>query len=135
MVQILLASHGNLAAGMKSSLDMIGGDHSNVSAICAYLPDSPDLKETLQAKVDALAEGDELIIVTDVLGGSVNTEASQFRDVPGVYVVTGMNLGLVLSLALGSAPTTAQLIEESLVSAREQLMRIAPSEDGDDEDF
>lgn len=135
MRKILLASHGTLAAGMKNSLEMIGGEQPSVEAICAYLPDSPDLKETIQSAIDGMAEGDELVIVTDVLGGSVNTEASQFRDVPGVYVVTGMNLGFVLSLALGDAPSTAELVEECLAGARAQLMRIAPTEDEDDEDF
>lgn len=135
MKKFVLASHGNLAAGMKSSLEMINGTRDDVIAICAYMPDSPDLKETLKGLVAELGEGDELIIITDVLGGSVNTEASQFRDIPGVYVVTGMNLGLVISLVLGGAPTTDELIEESLASAREQLMRIQPSEINEDEDF
>lgn len=135
MRKIVLASHGRLAEGMLDSLGMIAGRQEGVSALCAYTDDAPDLKVALSGLVEGLGEGDELVIVTDVLGGSVNNEASQFRDVPGVYVVTGMNLGLVLSLALGDAPTTAQLIEECLVTAKSQLMRIAPSEDEEDDDF
>lgn len=135
MRRIVLASHGHLAAGMKSSLEMIAGEQPQVEALCAYTPETPDAKGTLAAMVRGLADGDELVVVTDVLGGSVNNEASQFRDIPGVYVVTGMNLGFVLALALGDAPTTAQLIDESLESARAQLMRIAPTEEGEDEDF
>ena len=47
-----------------------------------------------------------------------------------------MNLGLVLSLALGGEGASApELIDECIDAAKEQLMRIAPSEDGDDEDF
>ena len=135
MRRIVLASHGRLAEGMLDSLGMIAGCQEGVQALCAYTDDVPDLKAALGELVGGLAEGDELVIVTDVLGGSVNNEASQFRDVPGVYVVTGMNLGLVLSLALGDAPTTAQLIEECLVTARSQLMRVAPSEDEEEDDF
>lgn len=135
MRKIVLASHGRLAEGMLDSLGMIAGRQEGVSALCAYTDDAPDFTVALSGLVEGLGEGDELVIVTDVLGGSVNNEASQFRDVPGVYVVTGMNLGLVLSLALGDAPTTAQLIEECLVTAKSQLMRIAPSEDEEDDDF
>lgn len=135
MRKIVLASHGRLAEGMLDSLGMIAGRQEGVSALCAYTDDVPDLKAALSGLVEGLGSDDELVIVTDVLGGSVNNEASQFRDVPGVYVVTGMNLGLVLSLALGDAPTTAQLIEECLVTAKSQLMRIAPSEDEEDDDF
>lgn len=135
MRKIVLASHGRLAEGMLDSLVMIAGCQEGVQALCAYTDDAPDLKATLGELVAGLAEGDELVIVTDVLGGSVNNEASQFRDVPGVYVVTGMNLGLVLSLVLGDAPTTAQLIEECLVTARSQLMRVIPSGDEEEDDF
>lgn len=135
MRKIVLASHGRLAEGMLDSLGMIAGCQEGVQALCAYTDDVPDLKAALGELVGGLAEGDELVIVTDVLGGSVNNEASQFRDVPGVYVVTGMNLGFVLSLVLGDAPTTAQLIEECLVTARSQLMRVAPSEGEEEDDF
>lgn len=136
MRKIVLASHGKLAAGMKNSLEMIAGPQPQVSVICAYTDETPDLKGALAGLVEGLADDGELIVVTDILGGSVNNEASQFRDVPRVHVVTGMNLGFVLSLALGGEGTsTPELIDECIDSAKEQLMRIAPSEDGDDEDF
>lgn len=135
MRKIVLASHGKMAAGVLDSLQMIAGPQPQVSAVCAYMPDSPDLKETLAQMAAGLGPQDELVIVTDVLGGSVNNEASQLRDLPGVFVVTGMNLGFVLALALGDAPTTDQLIDECLDSARAQLMRVAPTESAEDEDF
>lgn len=93
----------------------------------------PDLSETLSDMVRDLAPADELVIVTDVLGGSVNTEASQFAGARGVTVVTGMNLGFVLSLVLGDAPTTAQLVDECLEGARAQLLRIEPAASEDEE--
>lgn len=135
MRRIVLASHGTLAAGMKSSLEIIAGPQPQVSALCAYTEGSPDLKEALAGLVSGLAEGDELVLVTDLLGGSVNNEASQLCEIPGVTVVTGMNLGLVLSLALGDAPDTAALVDGCLEGARSQLVRMAPSADEDDEDF
>lgn len=135
MRKIVLASHGRLAQGMLDSLTMIAGSQPHVQAICAYTDETPDLKGTLAALVAGLSQDDELVIVTDVLGGSVNNEAAQFTSFPRVYVVTGMNLGFVLALALGDAPSTPQLIDECLDSARSQLMRIAPAAAEDDEDF
>lgn len=135
MRRIVLASHGHLAAGMKNSLEMITGPNPNVLAICAYTDGAPDLAKALQESVDRLEDDDDLVIVTDVLGGSVNNEASQFRNVKRVYVVTGMNLGFVLTLALGSDDNTPALIEEAIDIAKGQLVRIEPVEDKDDEDF
>ena len=45
MVKIMLASHGNLAAGMLSSAEMVFGKQDNVSVICAYV-DGEDTQET-----------------------------------------------------------------------------------------
>ncbi len=135
MRRIVLASHGTLAAGMLDSLRMIAGEQTGVSALCAYIQEVPDLASALGDLVRDRAEGEELVIVTDVLGGSVNNEASRLLGVPDVYVVTGMNLGLVLALVLGDAPTTEQLIDECLVSARSQLMRMTSASVTDEEDF
>lgn len=135
MRRIVLASHGHLAAGMKNTLEMITGPNPNVLAICAYTDGAPDLAKALQESVDRLEDDDDLVIVTDVLGGSVNNEASQFRNVKRVYVVTGMNLGFVLTLALGSDDNTPALIEEAIDIAKGQLVRMEPVEDKDDEDF
>ena len=41
MVKIMLASHGNLAAGMLSSAEMVFGKQDNVSVICAYVEHYP----------------------------------------------------------------------------------------------
>ena len=135
MRKIVLASHGTLAAGMKSSLEMIAGAQPQVDALCAYTDEVPDLRMALNAIIERLGHEDELVLVTDVLGGSVNTEVSQFRDLPRVYVVTGMNLGLVLSLALGDGDKTEAVIDECLENARAQMIRIEPHGDAEDEDF
>ena len=46
-----------------------------------------------------------------------------------------MNLGFVLTLALGSDDNTPALIEEAIDIAKGQLVRMKPVEDKDDEDF
>ncbi len=135
MRHIVLASHGNLAAGMKSSVELIAGAQPGLATVCAYTEDCPTAAEPLAGLVESLAEGDELVIVTDVLGGSVNNEASQFVNMPGVYVVTGMNLAFVLSLVVDVASPTADLIDESIAEAREQLRRMNPVSAADEDDF
>lgn len=135
MRHVVLASHGNLAAGMKSSVELIAGAQPDLATVCAYTEECPTAAEPLAGFVDGLAEGDELVIVTDVLGGSVNNEASQFVNAPGVYVVTGMNLAFVLSLVVDAATPTADLIAESVAEAREQLRRMEPVPAADEDDF
>lgn len=135
MRHIVLASHGNLAACMKETVELIVGPQPAVTAVCAYVDNNAGAAEPLAALVAGMPAGDELIIVTDVLGGSVNNDAAQFTSVPGVYVVTGMNLGLVLALVAGADRPAHPLLGESVARAREQLCLMEAPADSHEDDF
>lgn len=134
MRSIILASHGMLASGMRDSVEMIAGSQQTLEVLCAYTAEQPDARSWLECRVGQMTDGDELVIVTDLLGGSVNNEASEFRNRRGVYVVSGMSLGLVLALVLGDGPMQ-ELIDEAVKSAKAQVMRIAPEGELEEEDF
>ena len=73
MNQIILASHGGLAAGAKDTLEMVLGDVSNVHVVSLARDD----KEPITNKVDAMIatfNADD----TDMLGSSVTTAWSSF---------------------------------------------------------
>ena len=135
MRKILLASHACLAGGMKSSVEMVTGPQEHLSAICAYTEETPDFKGYLETVIRDLKAEDELVIGTDVLGGSVNNEASQFKNLANVHVIAGMNLALVLSLVISTEPDTSRLIEESIHAAKEQMVYMNREHSGEEEDF
>lgn len=135
MRTIVLASHGELAAGMKNSVEMVTGAQENLHTVCAYTGEVTDPRVIFDAYVAEMTEGDELVIVTDVLGGSVNNEASQLVNIPGVYVVTGMNLPFVLSLVIGAATPIQQLIDQTLSEIPAQVVQVKPVAPADEEDF
>lgn len=134
MRSIVLASHGRLAAGMKDSLEMIAGPQHDVEVLCAYTEEQPDAKSWLEERVLRMEAGDELVIVTDLLGGSVCNEASEFRNRPGVRVLAGMSLGLVLSIVLGDGPVD-EVVGDALDSIPSQVALMSPCDDADEEDF
>ncbi|MCT6877427.1 MAG: hypothetical protein M3Z39_04325 [Lactobacillus apis] len=99
-MKIILVSHGKLAKGMKDTVEMIAGQQENLEAYEAYENGTSDdsfindLKNSL-----ASSKNDDVIIVTDVLGGSVNNEATQLlKDHPNLTILTGMNLPLIITL-------------------------------------
>ncbi|MCT6821453.1 MAG: hypothetical protein M3Z91_00685 [Lactobacillus apis] len=99
-MKIILVSHGKLAKGMKDTVEMIAGQQENLEAYEAYENGTSDdsfindLKNSL-----TLSKNDDVIIVTDVLGGSVNNEATQLlKDHPNLTILTGMNLPLIITL-------------------------------------
>lgn len=71
--KIILATHGNFAAGIQTSLALICGETKNVECLCAYMEQPYDLAKTVK---DILKNNqqNELIVITDLFGGSVNNE-------------------------------------------------------------
>lgn len=142
MRKLLLASHAYLAKGVLSSLEMIMGKQEQVDVICAYTEDPYDLRAEIQKRLDALDEQDELIVVTDAFGGSVNNE---FMSVVGscgkkVHLVCGMNLSLVINLCEGREENgeTAEIIRTCLNDARDSLKYcndLLEAEEAADEEF
>lgn len=74
MKKILIMTHGELASGFAHTLKMIVGDIADVEALSAYTTPGYDLEKEIKKVMDALSEDDELLVVTDLYGGSVNNE-------------------------------------------------------------
>ena len=125
MRTVILASHGHLASGMKNTVEMILGEQEALKAFDAYTTPECNVHDTLEAMLRQ-ADG-ECVIVTDVLGGSVNKEAVVFAAQPGVRVITGMNLTLVATLPLdelvrtGIAEAQASIQQPEFVSKEEDF--------------
>ena len=70
MRKIVVASHSLLAQGFKDTLEFLTGKSDAINAVCAYVNDNG---EGLDAAVEAALSGtDEVVVLTDALGGSVN---------------------------------------------------------------
>ena len=115
-MKIILVSHGKLAKGMKNTVEMIAGNQDNLEAYEAYKNGTSDDSFIGDIKKSLDKVGDEkAVIITDVLGGSVNNEMTQLlKDHQNLTVLTGMNLHLVITLV-----TTADsgLTQEDILEA------------------
>lgn len=99
MNQIILASHGNLAKGLYDTLSMIIGNVDYVYAFSSYRDEDEEIKVVVERVVKKNYEKDNIYILTDILGGSVNTELmTLLKDYPNVKIIAGMNLPLVISI-------------------------------------
>lgn len=120
MRRIVIASHHNLAVGMKDTLIFLSGE-KEVYAINAYVHDRK-LEEQIEEIFSTFSSDDIILIFTDMLGGSVNQTLFPYRN-ENVFVICGMNLPLVLACAMIqedmiSKEVIAGIIEE----AKEQII-------------
>ena len=98
MRKFLFASHAYMAYGTKSTLELILGKQDRVDILCAYVEEPYDIEEEIQKKIDGLGEDDELIVVTDLFGGSVNNAfMTTIAKYPRIHLVAGLNLSLCMS--------------------------------------
>lgn len=102
MKQILLLTHGLFAEGMIDSIKVIMRDDSQLQSICVKEEDTPEtIDSKIQAFLSACAEDTVKLIVTDIPGGSTTTNAIRYVNTKQhVFVITGLNLGMLLELIM-----------------------------------
>ncbi len=113
-MKIVLASHSNLAQGMKDTAEFIMGKQENLSAFTAYVDEKVDFSAQLTALISEMAE-EPIIFISDLLGGSVNrviTETIAGKE--NQFLIAGMNLPLVLEIVSMSFSAEPAKIKEQL---------------------
>lgn len=116
--KLILASHGKFASGILTSLELICGKNEKVETMDAYVKADYDLNKEIKELIEKNKEN-ELIVVTDIFGGSVNNEFLNYIHSPNFYLVAGMNLPLLIELAtqLEFADSIPDLINHSLTNS------------------
>lgn len=93
-----MMSHGKLAEGLKDTLKLFIGEKHGITSISAYSEDVMPEKE-LQKILDSLNAEDQLVIMTDILGGSVNQLAIPHLMRENTFIVAGLNLPLAIAIS------------------------------------
>ncbi len=117
--QFLIASHGHLAEGLYDSLTFIMGEQPNVSTFCAYVDDS-NAEEHIDRLLQTFSDKD-LIILTDLYGGSVNNMFLKYISCDHVYLVSGINLPLLIEMICTQHLSSDQMIKNALLHLQEAV--------------
>ena len=136
MLKIFISSHGHFASGIKSSVEILMGPHPRITVFDAYI-DQDSVQEHLDAFYETVNADDQVLLLSDLYGGSVNQVMYTYLEKPNTRLVAGVNLALVLELAVKeeiSDEELSQLIEQSRTMLR--IVELDKSETvPEDEDF
>ena len=127
--KFLIVSHGALAGGFRSALELITGASRDVFVLQAYLEENKPVEEELVRLLQGAGEGEEWVVFTDLLGGSITNQVLRvMAELPGreaIHIVAGVNLPLVIEIVLGDrdAPV-GEVIGEAVARARDQLVYV-----------
>ena len=96
MRKVVLCGHGRISEGIASAAGLIAGNQPEY--FNAYTDEEMPFAGKIRELAESLSEGDALIIMTDLFGGSVNNELLNLTRKEGVHLLCGMNLAMVLSV-------------------------------------
>ena len=99
-VQILIATHGYFAQELLKSAEMIVGDQDpkDVRTLCMTLGmDLEQFKESMREAIEGFGEDKEVLILTDIIGGTPNNAAMcNILTNDRVKAISGVNLPILL---------------------------------------
>jgi PTS system mannose-specific IIA component len=100
MVGILVVSHGKLAEALISSVQFLVGNLERVKGISIWPRDGKEeVKDRIQKGVGEVDDGNGVVILTDLLGGTPTNLSLSILEDGKVEVVTGVNLPMLLTLS------------------------------------
>jgi PTS system mannose-specific IIA component len=100
MIGMVLVTHGALAVEFKSALEHVVGPQELVETV-AIGPDDDmeERREDILRCVDKADQGDGVVILTDMFGGTPSNLAISVMQTREVEVIAGVNLPMLVKLA------------------------------------
>jgi PTS system mannose-specific IIA component len=100
MIGVLITAHGNLGGELIKAVELIKG---NIKGVFHLSMDQSkgveELKKEIAGAIKKLDQGQGVLILTDLFGGTPSNIALSFLKPGKVEVVTGVNLPMLLKLS------------------------------------
>lgn len=127
MKNIILVTHGKFAIGIIDSLKIIYGNVENISYVSLEVSDQlSDIKDNIIKEIEKYENNISTIIITDIVGGSTTRAALEtLSHRKNIYIITGLNLGLLLEIVMadiGEDDSKNKEILEDIISDTKETM-------------
>ena len=127
MKQILIATHGKMASGIRYTVELIIGKMEGIETIDAYVTPEDNVEEKFE-EYFRKHEQDRVIVFTDLMGGSVNQKLMEYSKRENVTLITGTNLPVLMQVMLADDDVTDDEIQEYIEDARSELQMVCLEE-------
>jgi PTS system mannose-specific IIA component len=100
MIGVVVVTHGQLAVELLNAAEMIVGELSRFTAVSiGWHEDTEDARGEIAQAIARVRQGQGVLILTDMFGGTSSNLAMTFLAQDDVEVITGVNLPMLLKLA------------------------------------
>ena len=131
MIGLLIITHGQLAKELIKASEFIAGAFQAVDCISIdAMKDTEKLRDMIEKKIASLDQGQGVLILTDMFGGTPSNLALSFLKKNAVEIVTGINLPMVIAIAhkreghsLGEIADIAKNAGQRSISLASELLK------------
>lgn len=100
MIGLVLVTHGKLADEFRHALEHVVGPQRAIETVCIGPEDDMDQRrQDIISAVESANEGDGVIILTDMFGGTPSNLAISIMRSGSIEVIAGVNLPMLIKLA------------------------------------
>jgi mannose PTS system EIIA component len=100
MIGVVVVTHGQLATELVNAAETIVGDLPRFAAVSiGWHEDTADAREDIAQAVARVDQGQGVLILTDMFGGTPCNLAMTFLARDNVEVITGVNVPMLIKLA------------------------------------
>ncbi|RST30987.1 PTS sugar transporter subunit IIA [Sphingomonas ginkgonis] len=117
MIGLVLVTHGRLAAEFITAMEHVVGPQDAIEGICIGPEDDMEARRAdIAAAVANVDQGDGVIILTDLFGGTPSNLAISLMKTDKVEVIAGVNLPMLIRL---EGARKAMNVHAAVAAARE----------------
>ena len=123
MIGLIIITNGNLALELKSAMEHIIGTQTNIAIFCITPDDDIDIqKDNIQKTIKEVNQGNGVIILTDMFGGTPSNLALNFLEPGNIEIISGVNLPMLVKIGqLRSDGNILEVIQEGKIVAQKYI--------------
>jgi PTS system mannose-specific IIA component len=100
MIGVVVVTHGQLATELVNATETIVGDLPRFAAVSiGWHEDTQDARAEIEQAIGRVDQGEGVLILTDMFGGTPSNLAMTFLAQDRVEVITGVNLPMLIKLS------------------------------------
>jgi mannose PTS system EIIA component len=99
MIGVVVVTHGQLATELVNAAETIVGELPRFAAVSiGWHEDTEDARSEIEQAIARVDDGEGVLILTDMFGGTPSNLAMTFLVAGRVEVITGVNLPMLIKL-------------------------------------
>ena len=99
MIGLVLVTHGQLATEFVIAMEHVVGPQKSIAAVCiGPRDDMEEKRDQIASSIANVDDGQGVIILTDLFGGTPSNLAISLLDKGKVEVIAGVNLPMLIRL-------------------------------------